>query len=187
MEREVDKGKAYKGVIPQRGQGAEFGVPSQKEIEGAMQDLLDTAGRYTVLISRAGVAAGCPPPSVKELWPGTGVLVKRNGLLGVVTAGHVLAGKRGQPRWNSPERSASIDIIAMQGREADKESPAVVVTLKDRPCTQWGVDNEEPDGPDIGYIPLERSEMRQLARISHQGDTGLKFQAPTGSNTARMV
>ena len=26
-----------------------------------------------------------------------------------------------------------------------------------------------------------------LARISHQGDTGLKFQAPTGSNTARSV
>ena len=26
-----------------------------------------------------------------------------------------------------------------------------------------------------------------LARISHQGDTGLKFQAPTGSNTARTV
>ena len=87
MEREVDKGKAYKGVIPQRGQGTEFGVPGQKEIEGAMQDLLDTAGRYTVLISWAGVAAGYPPPSVKELWPGTGVLVKRNGLLGVVTAG----------------------------------------------------------------------------------------------------
>ena len=29
--------------------------------------------------------------------------------------------------------------------------------------------------------------IEMLARISHQGDTGLKFQAPTGSNTARTV
>ena len=162
MERDVDKGEAYEGVMPQRGHGAEVGVPSQKETEEAMHDLLDTAGRYTVLISAAGVAAGYPAPSVEELWPGTGVLVKRNGLLGVVTAGHVLAGKRGQSRWNNRERSASIDIIMMRGRESNEESPAIVLSLKDRPCTVRGVDNEKPEGPDIGYIPLERSEMRRL-------------------------
>ena len=36
-------------------------------------------------------------------------------------------------------------------------------------------------------IRKEITSKAKLARISHQGDTGLKFQAPMGSNTARMV
>ena len=44
-------------------------------------------------------------------------------------------------------------------------------------------------GPDIrNSVEYGRISFSPgLARISHQGDTGLKFQAPTGSNTARTV
>ena len=62
-------------------------------------------------------------------------------------------------------------------------------------CSMANGDSHSPVLQELVLRALENREyfaevelvLNGLARISHQGDTGLKFQAPTGSNTARTV
>lgn len=154
--------EAYRGVMPPGTENRTTTTPTYAQSVEALEELLDTGLRYSVLISSAGRAGGIPGPTVDRLWPGTGVLVKSGRWTGVVTAAHNLAGRTGDRRWDSRAQQANLDIIGMRGRHQSDDAATPVLTLRERACSAYGVSNTEEHGPDLAYVPLKKQEVDRL-------------------------
>ena len=116
----------------------------------------EKVSQFTVIIGNAGIAKDSK--DVKELAPGSGVLVRLSGnLYGVLTAGHVLR------RGDNTRNSASVSILAPLTNRKQGEG-INGINLSSRPYTVIGFDNESEEGPDIAIIPLEDWEWRTLDR-----------------------
>ena len=110
--------------------------------------------RFTVVIGTSGIAKDSK--DVKDIMPGSGVLVQLNGhMYGVLTAGHVLR------RGDNTKNSASVTIFApLRSREQGED--VMGIDLSSRACTVDGFDNEREEGPDIAIVPLADGEWRTL-------------------------
>ena len=129
----------------------DYGEDTAAQVMAVAQECVS---RFTVAIGNTGVAKGST--NVKDIVPGSGVLVQINGnIFGVLTAGHVLR------RGNNTKRGVSVAIF-VPPRSSQQGGDVMRIDLPFRRCTVDGFDNVSEEGPDIAIIPLDNEEWKVL-------------------------
>ena len=129
----------------------DYGEDTAAQVMAVAQECVS---RFTVAIGNTGVAKDST--NVKDIVPGSGVLVQINGnIFGVLTAGHVLR------RGNNTKRGASVAIF-VPPRSRQQGGDVMRIDLPFRRCTVDGFDNDSEEGPDIAIIPLDNEEWKVL-------------------------
>ena len=123
----------------------------ENALHAAMQDI----NRCTVAISTMFEQEEIDNVSFEELRPGSGVLVEANGVHGIVTAAHVLAGKDRTRRYDKGR--CTIGVLPLED-PITRSTQQPYFRIRNRQCLAYGVSNEEANGPDIAYIPLTPRE-----------------------------
>ena len=106
---------------------------------------------------------------------------------------HIAKKNRGATRKISAHRQTWMNSDALDMTPSTKMQTEQQIQNEDRQQTSRYRDSYAAQRASMTIYELIDAEnirarrIAGLARISHQGDTGLKFQAPTGSNTARTV
>ena len=129
------------------------------ETEEALRAASIDISRCTVAITTMFEDSEIADVSFDDLRPGIGVFVKFSGVHGIVTAAHVLGGDEKTKRYE--RERCSIGLMPFQGmRPGPADQP--YFRIRDRQCLAYGVDNRDPTGPDIAYIPLTPREWALL-------------------------
>ena len=129
----------------------DYGEDTAAQVMAVAQECVS---RFTVAIGNTGVAKDST--NVKDIVPGSGVLVQINGnIFGVLTAGHVLR------RGNNTKRGVSVAIF-VPPRSSQQGGDVMRIDLPFRRCTVDGFDNDSEEGPDIAIIPLDNEEWKVL-------------------------
>ena len=150
-----DISDAYGDLHTHHQQGALTRPQMEQALCAASADLCRCTVAITTMFEEAEIA----DVSFDDLRPGTGVLVKSGGVHGIVTAAHVLGGGDKTERYERGR--CSIGIVPLQSMRAGSgEQPCF--RIRGRRCLAYGVQNQEPTGPDIAYIPLTPREWALL-------------------------
>ena len=137
----------------------QLGRITRSEAERALFAASADLSRCTVAITTMFEDDEIADVSFDDLRPATGVLVKSNGVHGIVTAGHVLGGEDKRKRFECDR--CTIGIVLMQSLRAGSVKQPYF-RIRDRQCRAYGVDNRDPTGPDLAYIPLTPREWALL-------------------------
>ena len=135
------------------------GVLTSPETEQALRAASIDISRCTVAITTLFEDNEIPDVSFDELRPGTGVFVKFSGVHGIVTAAHVLGGDDKTKRYERDR--CSIGLMPFQGMKPGPDDQPYF-RIRGRQCLAYGVQNRDPTGPDIAYIPLTPREWALL-------------------------
>ena len=145
---------------------SEEGALTRAEMEEALRVAAQDIYRCTVAITTMFEEDEIAGASFDDLRPGTGVLVKSNGVHGIVTAAHVLGGVDKRRRYERCR--CTIGILLLQPARP-RAGEQVYFRIRRRRCLAYGVDNQEVAGPDIAYIPLTPREWALLEPDGGQG------------------
>ena len=169
---------AYGDLLTLHQQGGLTPPEMEHALRAASADLCRCTVAITTMFEEDEIAAA----SFDDLRPGTGVLVKSSGVHGIVTAAHVLGGKDKRKRYE--QGRCTIGIVLLQSMGAGSgEQP--YFRIRGRQCLAYGVQNREPTGPDIAYIPLTPREWALLERDGVRAWTPLEEPDPGMSRNTK--
>ena len=150
-----DLSDAYGDLLTFRQQGGLTSPETEQALRAAAIDI----SRCTVAITTLFEDNEIPDASFDALRPGIGVFVKFSGVHGIVTAAHVLGGDDNTKRYERDR--CSIGLMPFQGmKPGPGDQP--YFRIRGRQCLAYGVQNRDPTGPDIAYIPLTPREWALL-------------------------
>ena len=135
------------------------GALAPPQAEQALRAATIDISRCTVAITTIFEDDALANVSFDDLRPGTGVFVESHGVHGIVTAGHVLGGDDKTKRYE--QGRCSIGLMPIQGMTPGLGNQPYF-RIRSRHCCAYGVENRDPAGPDIAYIPLTPREWAIL-------------------------
>ncbi|MDD9981600.1 MAG: hypothetical protein OXU81_09620 [Gammaproteobacteria bacterium] len=162
------------------------GTLAPPETEQALRAAAIDISRCTVAITTMFEDDDLQNVSFGDLRPGTGVLVKSSGVHGIVTAAHVLRGTDKAKRYQKGR--CSIGIMPFQCMRRGSV-PQPYFRIRGRQCLAYGVQNRDPTGPDIAYVPLTPREWAMLESDGVRAWTPLDEPAPAmpGNTKAEIL